>query len=565
MPRHDQGSHASTPLVAVGAAIAGTAVGTALHRRLPTTAFGGLQRVWVPALAGVIAGGAGIGAMTGINAARAEFDLDPDLADAALGATGLAAAVVLSRGSAATRSNPVAFGRAAGMALTGAAVADAGIRHGSEAVEDLDLIDGGAATAAATGLVVIAGAAAGYAAARRIHALNPTFTGELAFGHQVGARAAQAEPITPLATVSLGADSLIPTNTIGTLGIKFLKGAIPAEKIAAATGRPAVDPVRAFVGVKSAAPGADRVDLLRQEIRRLGVIGGANHRSTIVMVSPAGAFTDYVATDARELLAGGDVAHLAIAWSNKPALQSGGKVREGIDQFRKAIAMVREEIDALPPEQRPKLEVYGESIGALVGQQAILKQGIAGLDAMGIDRAVFVGAPSGGRAQRSLLAAEAATDAPRAMEYAGLDDLLARSTPELREGLRVHLLKHPEDAVSNLRPRRIWQATPIPEGSVVRNQATHIPAVSFAHMMGDVVNFQTPPGRLGMRGHNYGGDMAGVLRQLHPDVEDAQMPGIVGQMRRSEADRHLLVDVPDLPPAFTDGSTTARTTSGDLA
>lgn len=542
--------------LAIGGVVGGTVAGAALHRRMPTTAFGPLQKLWVPALAGSLALAAGTGAAAGLHTAADRSGLGADAVDAAAGALGLGAVLVLSRGQAAQRGNLASLARTGGGVLAGAAVADAAIRHGSAAVEDAGIASGTGATVAAVAGATAAGAAVAYGATRGIHARNATYTGERAFGHAVGERI-EPQAVTPLPTVSLGEASLVPQDTIGKIGGRFLHGAIPAEQIAAATGREAVDPARLFVGFHSAPTVEGRLDLFRQEVRRLGIIGGDNHRDTIVMVSPAGALVDYVATDARELLSGGNVAHLAVAFSDRPALASINRVPDGIRQFRGAVEFVRDEIAKLPPERRPRLEVYGESIGGIVGEQAVLKGGIAGLDQLGVDRALFVGSPSAGRAKRALLAAESRADAPRALRFAGLDDALARHDADAMRAARVQFLEHSEDAITSLRPRRIWQATPIPEGSVVRNQATHLPFVSFAHMVGDAVNFQMPPGRLGTRGHHYAGDLPGVLRQLHPEVADDQMRGIVDVVRRQEATRSRLRDVPDLPPAFTDGSSRA--------
>lgn len=540
--------------MAAGAVVGGTVAGAAIHRRMPTTSFGPLQKLWVPALAGSLALAAGTGAATGLHVAADRTGLGADGLDAAAGALGLGAVLVLSRGQAAQRGNVASLVRTGGGVLAGAAAADATIRHGSAALEDAGL-GGAGSTAAAVAGATVAGAAIAYGAARGIHARNTTYTGERAFGFAMGERIEPAA-VAPLPTVSLGPASVVPQDTIGKIGTKFLQGAIPAERIAAATGRDALDPARVFVGFHSAPTVEGRLDLFRREVQRLGIIGGENHRDTIVMVSPAGALVDYVATDARELLTGGNVAHLAIAFSDRPALASMNRVPDGIRQFREAVAYVRDEIAKLPPERRPKLEVYGESIGGIVGEQAVLKGGIAGLDELGIDRALFVGSPSAGRAKRAVLAAESGAGAPRALRFAGLDDAHARHGAEAMRAARVQFLEHGEDAITSLRPRRIWQATPLPEGSVVRNQATHLPFVSFAHMVGDAVNFQMPPGRLGTRGHHYAGDLPGVLRQLHPDVADDQMRGIVDVIRRQEATRSRMRDVPDLPPAFTDGSAT---------
>ncbi len=546
----------SAPLV--GAVVGLATAGATLYRRMPTTEFAAMQKLWVPALAGGLAFGAGTGVAAGINEIGERTGAGADVLDATLGAAGIGAWVVLGRGNPGTRSNAVSFLRTLGGVAGAAAITDAAIRHGGSAISDATGLDDGTGRLATAAVVGGLGATAALLATRHAAIANATYTGEHAFGHAIGARLAERPTITPLSTVSLGEASVIPQDSIGKLGREFLEGAIPASEIEAAIGRAAKDPARVFVDLDSAPDAAARVQLLRDEVRRLGIIGGDNHRSTIVMVSPAGGVTDLVATDTREVLAAGDIAHLAVAFSDKPALQSIHRIKAGVRQFQDAVDVVRAEIDALPAARRPRLEVYGESIGGIVGEQAMLKEGIAGLDARGIDRAIYVGSPSAGRAKRALLAAEGRGDAPSVIRYASLDDARARFGADAIANARVQFLEHSEDAITSLHPRSIWQPTRIPEGSVVRNQADHVPFVSFSHMVGDAINFKTPPGRLGMRGHNYGADMPGLLRQLHPEIDDTQMQGVVDLVRRKAADRKLFIDVPELPPAFSYGEQVTR-------
>src|SRR5690606_41291020 len=80
-----------------------------------------------------------------------------------------------------------------------------------------------------------------------------------------------------------GPGSLVPWETLGRYGREFTAGAVPRAELAAFTGEAAQEPVRVYVGQKSAAGLDARGDLAVRELRRTGgvdrgvrAVGGTN-------------------------------------------------------------------------------------------------------------------------------------------------------------------------------------------------------------------------------------------------------------------------------------------------
>jgi uncharacterized membrane protein len=69
------------------------------------------------------------------------------------------------------------------------------------------------------------------------------------------------------------------------------------------------------------------------------------------------------------------------------------KVALGRGQFRLLLWGVTQRLAGLPPERRPRVLVFGESMGAWTSSDVVMFQGIEGFDHYGIDRALWVGLP----------------------------------------------------------------------------------------------------------------------------------------------------------------------------
>jgi uncharacterized membrane protein len=119
-----------------------------------------------------------------------------------------------------------------------------------------------------------------------------------------------APPLEPFKTGS--AQSLIEWETIGKDSRIYIQSGPDAARISALTGRPAIEPLRTYVGLRSAPTVSERAQLAMDELLRIG----AFERSVLVLVMPVGTgWVDRAGIDMLEYLHGGDVASVAVQYS----------------------------------------------------------------------------------------------------------------------------------------------------------------------------------------------------------------------------------------------------------
>ena len=94
-----------------------------------------------------------------------------------------------------------------------------------------------------------------------------------------------------------------------------------------------------------------------------------------------------------EFLTRGDIATCCIQYARYPSFLSVQKVALGRGQFRLLLWGVTQRLAGVAPERRPRVLVFGESMGAWTSSDVIMFQGIEGFDHYGIDRALWVGLP----------------------------------------------------------------------------------------------------------------------------------------------------------------------------
>ena len=159
-----------------------------------------------------------------------------------------------------------------------------------------------------------------------------------------------------------GANSLIDWGGLGAPGRGFVTGGPDAEAIVAFTGRPALDPIRVYVGRANGDTPQERAELALAELKRQG----AFRRSVLVVASPTGTgWLDPGSHDPLEYMHGGDIATVAAQYSY---LQSPYalllETDAGLDQATIMLEVVHEYWKTLPRDDRPRLYVHGLSLGA---------------------------------------------------------------------------------------------------------------------------------------------------------------------------------------------------------
>ncbi|AGF73649.1 alpha/beta-hydrolase family protein [Corynebacterium halotolerans] len=183
--------------------------------------------------------------------------------------------------------------------------------------------------------------------------------------------------------------SLEAWTAVGSQGRALLSGGPRARNIAEVTGLDfAREPIRIFIGRVPGRTLRQAVDLTLAEMDRTG----AFHRDTLVIQTSAG--TGWIADwsmEAVEFLTGGNCATMALQYSYLPSAFSYFDDRElPATAARMLITAVLERLERLPEDNRPKIYVAGESLGAY-GTAAAFED----LDDLlnRVDGAVLSGAP----------------------------------------------------------------------------------------------------------------------------------------------------------------------------
>jgi uncharacterized membrane protein len=265
---------------------------------------------------------------------------------------------------------------------------------------------------------------------------------------------------------------------------------------------PVTHPIRVFIGYDAAASPEERVGLAIAELRRTH----AFERSTVLVESPAGSgYANPTPADVLEIALLGDCATVAVGYGLLPSFLSLDRVAVAAKTQRLLLESVVAEIRALPEQSRPRLLLYGESLGARV-QQAALDP--AKLTTLGVDSALWVGTPGGRAADRfraGLLQEPVIVDNPQQ-----LPDPLPTPHPQ------VWFLEHDGDPVVRFRRdllhrRPSWLATQ-PRGRNIPHDMTWAPVVTWLQVLVDTLfATQVRPGDFDSRGHDYRADLGAVV------------------------------------------------------
>lgn len=300
--------------------------------------------------------------------------------------------------------------------------------------------------------------------------------------------------------------SLAKWETLGFEGRWFVSHGPTASRITSVTGRPAKEPIRAYVGLESGEGDEEPAELAVAELERTG----AFDRKALVVVTTTGTgWVNSLAAGAIEYMYDGDTAMVATQYSYLPSVLS------FLADRNKAAAAGKDLFDAVyqhwsarPPQVRPKLLVYGESLGSQGSEAAF--DGLADLRAK-VDGALWVGPPNSNRLWQQFVARR--DPGSREVQPLYADGLvvrfasdsadLARPSTEWRPP-RIAYLQHASDPIVWWSPDLIfsrpdWLSEP--RGSDVSSQMRWWPFVTFWQVAADLTNAQ---GVTDGHGHRYG-------------------------------------------------------------
>lgn len=174
----------------------------------------------------------------------------------------------------------------------------------------------------------------------------------------------------PVAADKTGsAASLLRWEELGRAGREFVASGPTANEISSFTGRQAVDPIRVYAGLNVADQPRQRAERALEELKRQNGFD----RSILVIITPTGTgWVDPAAMDGLEFLHNGNVASIAMQYSylNSP-LSLLFQPEYGADASRALFTTVYNYWKTLPKDHRPRLYLYGLSLGAMNSEKSI--------------------------------------------------------------------------------------------------------------------------------------------------------------------------------------------------
>jgi uncharacterized membrane protein len=283
-------------------------------------------------------------------------------------------------------------------------------------------------------------------------------------------------------------------------------------------------PVQVYVGLDSAPTAAERVDLALAEMDR----AGAWDRSLIMLVSPTGTgYVNYCATASVQYLTRGDCAIVTLQYSKRPSPLSLGKIKVAREQNRLLWLRIVERLRDLPSDRRPRVVLFGESLGAHTSQDVFIHWGTLGPQALGIDRALWIGTPYASRWGQEVTG-PARSDVDAGLVAVVNDFRQIEAMPAHRRGrLRYVLLSHDNDGVTKFgtdliasRPNWLNGGRPrvedipgiSPRG--IRASMRWRPVTTFVQLLVDMKNAQIP-GVYRPWAHDYRPDLPRFVREVY--------------------------------------------------
>lgn len=173
-----------------------------------------------------------------------------------------------------------------------------------------------------------------------------------------------AAPETPLR--SGGPQSLVSWESLGREGRVFVGGGPSVAQLTAFNGAPAVEPVRAYAGLNSADGLTATAELAARELQREG---GLQRAVVAVGTTTGTGWINEAEADALEYMYNGNTAIVSMQYSFLPSWLSFLVDKENARHAGQALfEAVDRLIRQMPEAQRPKLVVFGESLGSFGGE-----------------------------------------------------------------------------------------------------------------------------------------------------------------------------------------------------
>jgi uncharacterized membrane protein len=304
--------------------------------------------------------------------------------------------------------------------------------------------------------------------------------------------------------------SYAPWETLGFQGRNFVATGPHADELTRLNGGAAKEPIRVYVGLNTADNDDSRMAVLLSELERTG----AFERRLLVIVPTTGTgWINPVAARALEMMYNGDTAIVGSQYSFLPSWISFlGDREKSMTSGRLMINAIHDRWLQLPPDHRPKLVLYGESLGSMAGQGAF--GWLPDISRMGFSSVLWVGPPNASPLWRAITErrdpgtpeVQPRYDNGRTVRFSQSNDAkqIRDDTAAAWEGTRVLFLQHPSDPI-------VWWSADLlfnrpdwlrePPGHDRTASMRWYPIITFWQVAADMTNASSVPGG---HGHNYG-------------------------------------------------------------
>jgi len=253
--------------------------------------------------------------------------------------------------------------------------------------------------------------------------------------------------------------SLVDWETLGEKGRTFVATGPTVDDLNGLYGDGAIEPIRVYVGLKSAETPAGRAELLLDELIRTG----AFDRQVLVVATTTGTgFLQPNAVMALEYIYNGDVAVAGAQYSYLPSWISLLADQDEVKETSQVVfATIHQYWSTLPEDQRPEIYLYGLSLGSF-GVESILTS--INIINEPIDGALMVGPPFVNELWNELVADRDPGTSPatpiyqdgRTVRFTNQENALDQPDAEWGD-TRVVYLQHASDPVVFFSPSLFWR------------------------------------------------------------------------------------------------------------
>ncbi len=302
-------------------------------------------------------------------------------------------------------------------------------------------------------------------------------------------------------------DSFAAFDTLGYQGRNFVATGPHVGELTELNGRPAKEPIRIYAGLATADTEDARVNVILSELQRTSAFA----RKLLVIVPTTGTgWVDPIAARAIESMYNGDTAIVALQYSYLPSWISFLADRQtSMEAGKHLVTAVQGRWAALPPDRRPKLALYGESLGSMAGQSAF--GFLPDIERMGFSSVLWVGPPNASPLWHALTVrrdpgtpeVQPRYDNGRTVRFSQGDDVAAIAARPW-QGTRVLFLQHASDPIVWWSPDLLFERPDWlrePPGRDRTASMRWYPIVTFWQVGFDMTNASGMPAG---HGHNYG-------------------------------------------------------------